>query len=169
LLCANDKLSVVKFAAHELLVGELREEDEVEWDSEEYTDVEAIIIAEFVKNSSTLKRLDLARNQISDEGGIALAAALRHNNVLEYLNLESNNLSGVSAQRSQRTQARAQRAHGMRATAVPRSDPRPWPFRAPQPPPPSAESSRRTPISSTSTSSITRCRRRRSSCCANRG
>lgn len=77
-------------------VGELREEDELEWDSEEYTDVEAILIAEFLKHSTKLTRLDLARNQISDEGAIALATALCANSSIEYLNLESNNLSGTA-------------------------------------------------------------------------
>mmetsp|Transcript_27194 Transcript_27194/g.87309 ORF Transcript_27194/g.87309 Transcript_27194/m.87309 type:complete len:285 (-) Transcript_27194:158-1012(-) len=96
MVCENAALSVIKFSQHELPVGELREEDELEWDSEEYTDVEAILIAEFLKHSTKLTRLDLARNQISDEGAIALATALCANSSIEYLNLESNNLSGTA-------------------------------------------------------------------------
>lgn len=63
---------------------------ELEWDGEDYTDVEAIIIAEFLKDNKELTRLDLARNSIADAGARALAAALRENTKLEYLNLESN-------------------------------------------------------------------------------
>lgn len=63
---------------------------ELEWDGEDYTDVEAIIIAAFLKDNKELTRLDLARNSIADAGAIALAAALRENTKLEYLNLESN-------------------------------------------------------------------------------
>jgi hypothetical protein len=97
LICGNSDLNVIKFAEHELMIGELREEVELEWDSEEYTDVEAIFIAEFVKHTRVLKRLDLARNQIGDDGAIALAAAVGVNPTIEYLNLESNNLSGTGA------------------------------------------------------------------------
>ena len=81
---------MIRFAGHDLSIGDLREEDELEWDSEEFTDLEAIIIAEFLKRNLILKRLDLARNQISDDGARALARALMENTVLEYLNLESN-------------------------------------------------------------------------------
>lgn len=98
LICSNGDLNIIKFAEHELMIGELREEDELEWDSEEYTDIEAIFIAEYVKHSTVLKRLDLARNQIGDEGAFALAAAVSVNPTIEYLNLESNNLSGTGAQ-----------------------------------------------------------------------
>ena len=90
ILCGNASLTVIRFAGHDLSIGDLREEDELEWDSEEFTDLEAIIIAEFLKRNLILKRLDLARNQISDDGARALARALMENTVLEYLNLESN-------------------------------------------------------------------------------
>jgi hypothetical protein len=105
LICSNSDLNVIKFAQHELMIGELREEVELEWDSEEYTDIEAIFIAEFVKHSRVLKRLDLARNQIGDDGAIALAAAVSVNPAIEYLNLESNNLSGTGAQPHQRSRS----------------------------------------------------------------
>mmetsp|Transcript_35105 Transcript_35105/g.113084 ORF Transcript_35105/g.113084 Transcript_35105/m.113084 type:complete len:248 (-) Transcript_35105:444-1187(-) len=98
LICSNGDLNIIKFAEHELMIGELREEDELEWDSEEYTDIEAIFIAEYVKHTTVLKRLDLARNQIGDDGAFALAAAVSVNPTIEYLNLESNNLSGTGAQ-----------------------------------------------------------------------
>jgi len=97
LLASNSDLTVIKFASHELVIRELREEDELEWDSEEYTDVEAIFIAEFLKHTTQLKRLDLARNHIGDDGAIALAAAVGVNPTIEYLNLECNNLSGTGA------------------------------------------------------------------------
>ena len=66
------------------------QEDELEWDSEEYTDVEAIILAELLKANTCVHRLDLARNQIGDPGAVALANMLASNSSLEYLNLESN-------------------------------------------------------------------------------
>lgn len=96
LIGSNSELNVIKFPQHELMISEIREEDELEWDSEEYTDVEAIFIAEFLKHTTALKRLDLARNQIGDDGAMALAAAVGVNPTIEYLNLESNNLSGTA-------------------------------------------------------------------------
>jgi len=90
-LAQNDSLATVKFADHSLTVGDLKE-DELEWDSEEYTDVDAIIIAELLKANTSVKRLDLARNQIGDAGACALAAVLQTNTVIEYVNLESNTL-----------------------------------------------------------------------------
>uniref|UniRef100_A0A7S4C5B2 Uncharacterized protein n=1 Tax=Chrysotila carterae TaxID=13221 RepID=A0A7S4C5B2_CHRCT len=92
-LPANQALTLIKFEGHELQVSELRDEEELEWDSEEITDVEAIIIAEYLKGSSSMKRLDLARNNIADDGAVALAVALSSNGVLEYLNLESNTVA----------------------------------------------------------------------------
>ena len=89
-LAANESLTSVKLAEHSLAVGELKEDDELEWDSEEYTDVDAIIIAELLKKNTTVSRLDLARNQIGDAGAYALAEVLKVNSTLEYLNLESN-------------------------------------------------------------------------------
>ena len=100
IIADNAALTSIQFDGHELSIGELFEEDELEWDSEEYTDVEAIIIAEILKkDSSAVKRLDLARNQITDDGAKALAQMLATNSTLEYLNLESNMISekGMSA------------------------------------------------------------------------
>lgn len=91
-LAQNDSLATVQFADHSLAVGDLKEEDELEWDSEEYNDVDAIIIAELLKANTSVKRLDLARNQIGDAGACALAAVLQTNTVIEYVNLESNTL-----------------------------------------------------------------------------
>lgn len=88
-LARNSSLSKIKMAAHALAVSDL-EDDELEWDSEEYTDVEAIIIAELLKGNSTVQRLDLARNNIGDAGACALAQMLCTNSSIEYLNLESN-------------------------------------------------------------------------------
>ena len=90
LLVKNTELTTVKVGSSELAVGDLREEGELEWDSEEYTDVEAIIVAELLKNNETVHRLDLARNQISDAGVCALALMVQSNSTIEYLNLESN-------------------------------------------------------------------------------
>jgi len=90
LLCGNRALKTIKCDGHDLSTADLREEDELEWDSEEFRDVEAIIIAEFLKGNKELTRLDLARNSISDAGACALALALRENSTLQYLNLESN-------------------------------------------------------------------------------
>lgn len=90
LLCANSELTTIRIDGHELSVSDLREEDELEWDSEEFHDVEAIIIAEYLKTNESLKRLDLARNSIANAGCVALAQALKENTTLEYLNLESN-------------------------------------------------------------------------------
>ena len=90
LLCANVELRTIRCEGHELTVSDLRDEDELEWDSEEYHDVEAIIIAEYMKKNTELKRLDLARNSITDAGAAALALALHENSSVEYLNLESN-------------------------------------------------------------------------------
>merc|ERR1711924_587417 len=87
LLVGNSNLKTIKFDGHELSVADLREEEELEWDSEEFHDVEAIIIAEFLKSNEALTRLDLARNGIADAGACALAMALRDNSTLEYLNL----------------------------------------------------------------------------------
>lgn len=89
-LARNESIATVKFEGHSLAVGELRDEDELEWDSEEYTDVDAIVIGELLRNNSTVSRLDLARNQIGDAGACALAAMLGVNSTVEYLNLESN-------------------------------------------------------------------------------
>ena len=96
LLYSNSELKTIVYDSHELTTEDLRENDELEWDGEDYTDVEAIIIAAFLKDNKELTRLDLARNSIADAGAIALAAALRENTKLEYLNLESNNLSGTA-------------------------------------------------------------------------
>jgi len=90
LLASNAELTVIHFEGHDLNISELREEDELEWDSEEFTDVEAIIIAVLLRSNTTVMRLDLARNQIADAGAIALADMLAQNCTLEYLNLESN-------------------------------------------------------------------------------
>jgi len=90
LLCSNSELKTITYVSHKLTTEDLRENDELEWDGEDYTDVEAIIIAEFLKDNKELTRLDLARNSIADAGARALAAALRENTKLEYLNLESN-------------------------------------------------------------------------------
>ena len=49
-----------------------------------------IIIAELLKVNETVKRLDLARNNIGDIGVCAIAQMLRSNSSIEYLNLESN-------------------------------------------------------------------------------
>ena len=49
-----------------------------------------IVIAALLKANTTVKRLDLARNQIGDAGAVALANLLRDNSCIEYLNLESN-------------------------------------------------------------------------------
>jgi len=89
-LVRNDSLTTVKVGGSELQVGDLKEEGELEWDSEEYTDIEAIIVAELLKANTTVARLDLARNQIGDAGACALAMMLRENTTIEYLNLESN-------------------------------------------------------------------------------
>jgi hypothetical protein len=91
-LAQNDALATVRFADHSLAVGDLKDEDELEWDSEEYNDVDAIIIAELMKANTSVKRLDLARNQIGDAGACALAGVLRTNTNVEYVNLESNTL-----------------------------------------------------------------------------
>jgi len=90
LLAGNDALIVIHFEGHDLSIADLKDEEELEWDSEEYSDIDAIFIAEFLKSNTSIKRLDLARNQISDEGASALAQALCVNTSLEYLNLESN-------------------------------------------------------------------------------
>ena len=58
----NDALTTVKVCGRELAVGDLREEQELEWDSEEYTDVEAIIIAECVFARAILFRAQFPRN-----------------------------------------------------------------------------------------------------------
>jgi len=89
-LAQNTSLSTVRFGNHSLPVGDLREDEELEWDSEEYSDIDAIIIAELLKSNTEVKRLDLARNQIGDAGAYALAAMLGTNTTIEYLNLESN-------------------------------------------------------------------------------
>jgi hypothetical protein len=90
LLVANTELTTIKCPGHELSVSDLRDEDELEWDSEEYNDLEAIIIAEYLKTNTELTRLDLARNSIGDAGSVALALALHENSTLEYINLEGN-------------------------------------------------------------------------------
>ena len=89
LLAANGDLSTVKMPGHALAVGDLREDDELEWDSEDYTDVDAIIISELMKSNTSVNRLDLARNNIGDAGAYALARMLEVNTTLNYLNLES--------------------------------------------------------------------------------
>jgi len=90
-LAENESLNVIHFDGHDLSISDLKEEDELEWDSEEFTDTEAIIIAELLKTKNTsCVRLDLARNQISNAGAKALAEMLLTNTTLEYLNLESN-------------------------------------------------------------------------------
>jgi len=91
-LVSNDELTTVKVGGSELAVGDMREEGELEWDSEEYTDVEAIIIAELLKANTSVARLDLARNQIGDAGATALAQMLGCNSTIEYLNLEGNTI-----------------------------------------------------------------------------
>jgi len=94
LIAENDALTTIQFGNHELSLSDLTEEEELEWDSEEYTDVEVIIIAELLKKDDCeVKRLDLARNQISDAGAKALAQMLEASSKLEYLNLESNMIS----------------------------------------------------------------------------
>jgi len=91
LIARNEELKEIHFDGHDLPVGDLRTDDELEWDSEEYTDTEAIIIAAILKAAdSPVTRLDLARNQIGDAGAKALALALHENSTLEYLNLEGN-------------------------------------------------------------------------------
>lgn len=90
LLAANESLCTIRFSDHEIDVETLREDDELEWDSEEYGDIEAIIIAELLKGNTVVKRLDLARNQIADAGARALCTMLAENECIEYLNLESN-------------------------------------------------------------------------------
>lgn len=90
IICSNSALTSISFSGHELSISDLREEDELDWDSEEFTDVVAILIAEYLKSNDCIKRLDLARNQISDEGCAALALAMGVNTTVEYLNLESN-------------------------------------------------------------------------------
>jgi hypothetical protein len=49
-----------------------------------------IIIAELLKTNETVKRLDLARNCLSDAGVAAIAQMLCVNKTIEYVNLESN-------------------------------------------------------------------------------
>ena len=95
ILVRNGELTKVTLPGdRSLSISDMKEDDELEWDSEEYTDVEAIIIAEYLKASlPKLERLDLARNQISDAGARALSAALAENTTLEYLNLESNHVA----------------------------------------------------------------------------
>lgn len=90
IICSNSVLTSISFAGHDLSISDLREEDELDWDSEEFTDVVAILIAEYLKTNDSIKRLDLARNQISDDGCAALALAMGLNQTVEYLNLESN-------------------------------------------------------------------------------
>lgn len=89
-LAQNSDLSSIKVGSCELSVGDLADDDELEWDSEEYTNVEAIILAELLKKNTSVARLDLARNQIGDAGAVAIALMLAENATIEYLNLESN-------------------------------------------------------------------------------
>lgn len=134
LLAQNGSLAEIRFEDHSLPVGDMKDSEELEWDSEEYTDIDAvrvspagtththadthphtrtqsrrslavvvappslcrprvrlqIIIAELLKNNTSVERLDLARCRIADAGAVALAQALAENTRLEYLNLESN-------------------------------------------------------------------------------
>lgn len=91
LLASNESLQKVKLeSGSELAVGDLKEDEDLEWDSEEYSDLEAIILAELLATNTSVTRLDLARNQISDAGVCALALMLQSNSTIEYLNLESN-------------------------------------------------------------------------------
>ena len=90
LLASNDALASIKFDGHTVDVESMRTDEELEWESEDYCDVEAIIIAELLKQNTSVSRLDLARNQIGDAGAVALAEMLWSNSTLEYLNLESN-------------------------------------------------------------------------------
>ena len=89
-LAGNESLTSIKLDGHTLAVGDFQDEDELEWDSEEYTDTDAILIAQLLRANTTVKRLDLARNQIGDAGACALAEMLIGNTTIEYLNLESN-------------------------------------------------------------------------------
>ena len=89
-LARNESLTSIKLEGHTLPVGDLQDEDELEWDSEEYTDTDAILISQLLRANTTVKRLDLARNQIGDAGACALAELLIGNATIEYLNLESN-------------------------------------------------------------------------------
>ena len=49
LLASNDALASIKFDGHTVDVESMRTDEELEWDSEDYCDVEAIIIAELLK------------------------------------------------------------------------------------------------------------------------
>jgi hypothetical protein len=89
-LAKNDSLTVVKTEKRSLELECLKEDDELEWDSEEYDDVDAIIIAEMLRANTTVARVDLARNGIGDAGAQALAQMLAENSTIEYFNLESN-------------------------------------------------------------------------------
>ena len=171
-LARNESIATVKFEGHSLAVGELRDEDELEWDSEEYTDVDAIVIGELLRNNSTVSRLDLARNQIGDAGACALAAMLGVNSTVEYLNLESNTFGerGTRARRRRHLEMSffsSESAFFTRARAAARSRawpaaPRSLPARLATPSqvaPRSARICAATPRCNTSTSCTIRCRR----------
>ena len=61
-LVANGDLAKLKLATSTLSISDLKEDDELEWDSEEYTDVEAIIIAECALARAILFREQFPRN-----------------------------------------------------------------------------------------------------------
>ena len=61
-LVQNGDLAKLKLATSTLSISDLKEDDELEWDSEEYTDVEAIIIAECALARAILFRAQFPRN-----------------------------------------------------------------------------------------------------------
>ena len=57
----------------------------------------AVALAKALHHNSTLKRLDLDKNSISDDGTVALAEALHHNSTLKRLRLSNNSISDDGA------------------------------------------------------------------------
>ena len=61
-LARNGGLSSVRFSDHTLSVGDLKEEDELEWDSEEYTDVDAVCGAPSARACASCARSSTPRS-----------------------------------------------------------------------------------------------------------
>lgn len=77
---------------HMLPVGDLRNNEDIDWSNENYTDTDAIFISQLLRTNTTVKSLNLTNNLIEDAGAYALAELLTKNNTMETLTLESNML-----------------------------------------------------------------------------
>lgn len=96
-LSNNKGLNILKING-DIPFNEFRDiRKEVDTSDQNYKDVDTIVIAGLLQSNSSITVLNLALNQIQDNGAQALAKVLEQNGTLTNLNLSNNHITDVGA------------------------------------------------------------------------